>query len=54
VKRCDYPVLIGFAYDTCDRPAVVETDDLAEIHHLCAEHEAEARTMNDFRTGELS
>lgn len=47
---CDYPVRIGKgAWDTCDKPAVWETDDLAEIHNLCADHCAEAMQMNDFR-----
>lgn len=52
--RCEYPVPCGLRSDTCDAPAVWETQDLAEIHHLCQEHVDEALQMNDFRTDPVS
>ncbi len=42
--RCEYPM----GSDACGEPAVWETDDLQEVHHLCAEHCIDAFLSNDF------
>ena len=54
MKPCDYPVtLTAHVADVCGKPAAIETDDLGDIHHLCAAHHAEAQQMNDYRTEDL-
>ncbi len=50
-RGCEHPVTLAVdppTMDVCGKPAVWETQDLKEVHHLCDEHCTEALLWNDF------